>query len=883
MLSRRWLVPLFLATGLIVGCGDSEPPTGPSTGAGAGGGEGGSGGQGMGGGIATACIGAQGTGSEGTDSWQDGSFSSSVAIDDASSCTRTYTLSTTAPLRDNQPENPRVFSELEGQPVIRTNNAMFDALYALALQEVRDDSVDAISDGSFNGGQPLPCPSGGCFETGRLWKYVWTRDTSYSAALGLAAIDPLRTKNSLLFKLSPRRDGSRPEIVQDTGTGGSYPISSDRVVWAMGAWELLKYLEGDERQGFLDVAYEAIANTAERDRNVVWDPSDGLYRGEQSFLDWREQSYPSWTATDTVQIGMSKALGTNIAHYVLLDVASSLALEKGDGAASDQYAMWAADLRAAIAAELWLDERGLFSTFKTTTLDPSATNQFDLVGSAFSVLHDIGTASQSAQVVSSYPHLEQGAPVIFPQQKDTRIYHNRASWPFATAFWLRAAAKVENAAAIDHGVLSLVRGAAMNLSNMENFEIASGANWLDDGAYSGPVVNSQRQLWSVAGYLSMVHDVVFGLQIAQDGLRFAPRLTNELRSTLFAGADSIALSRFPYKGKRISVVLHLPPAGDDGVLELAGVRVDGEDVGLALIAAADLEDGSVVDVDLAPASAVGDGINLIGAAEVAEYRNIFGPKSPIVTATELVADRVQISWTANGEAPSDVVFNVYRDGQRIAEGLDGSSTSFSDPDSGDHTTTTHCYSIEAVFTLSGNASQHAKPACYWGAASERVQVFGAQGFAASGGQLVNNHGRWHYEEWGAESDTLTIANVTPTTSGTHFIQVLAGNGAGDFTTGITCSVKVVEVWAGDTKVGGGQLYMPHLATWEDWRDSNLVRVELEAGTPYTVVIREDADSGNMSDFSHFALYGGTGGASGRFNNVNIAELKLLALGPGAAL
>ena len=51
-----------------------------------------------------------------------------------------------------------------------------------------------------------------------------------------------------------------------------------------------------------------------------------------------------------------------------------------------------------------------------------------------------------------------------------------------------------------------------------------------------------------------------------------------------------------------------------------------------------------------------------------------------------------------------------------------------------------------------------------------------------------------------------------------------------------------------------------------------------AGKSYTIVIREDESSGNMSDFGHFALYGGTGGTAGRFNRVNIAELKLLAIG-----
>ncbi len=38
------------------------------------------------------------------------------------------------------------------------------------------------------------------FVAGENWPYVWTRDTAYAALLSLAAVDPQRTVNSLLFK-----------------------------------------------------------------------------------------------------------------------------------------------------------------------------------------------------------------------------------------------------------------------------------------------------------------------------------------------------------------------------------------------------------------------------------------------------------------------------------------------------------------------------------------------------------------------------------------------------------------------------------------------------------------------------------------------------------
>src|SRR5690606_27513115 len=130
-------------------------------------------------------------------------------------------------------------------------------------------------------------------------------------------------------------------------------------------------------------AYLALRNTLEHDRRVVFDSADGLYFGEQSFLDWREQTYPDWTAEDVVHIAMSKALSTNLVHLRALELTSALADEVGDDDLSARYAGWASELRDAIRARFWLEEEGLFSTYVTTSLDPAPVRRYDLLGSAF--------------------------------------------------------------------------------------------------------------------------------------------------------------------------------------------------------------------------------------------------------------------------------------------------------------------------------------------------------------------------------------------------------------------------------------------------------------------------------------------------------------------
>ncbi len=810
----------------------------------------------------------------GTDAIEDGNGRATVIVTDRESCQRTYTITTTASLRDGRPDNPRVVTEQGGWPTTRTGNDLFDALHALALEEVRENSVDRIRDFAFDDGRPVPCGDGGCFETGRLWNYVWTRDTAYAVELALAPLDPARARNSLEFKLSERREGGDLQIVQDTGSGGSYPVSSDRVSWALGARALLAVLDGPAREAFAARALEALTNTLEHDRTIVFDPDDGLYRGEQSFLDWREQSYPEWTAQDTVHIAMSKALSTNLLHYHAMRLAADLASERDDATARARYDGWADALREAIRARFWLEDAGMFSTFITTTLDPAPTHRFDLLGSALAVLFDVADETQADRILANYPHYGPGAPVHWPQQQQTPIYHNRGEWPFVTAYWLRAAAHADNDAVATRMVHALLRGAALNLSNMENFEAASGAPWVNEDTSSGPVVNSQRQLWSVAGYLAMVHRVIFGLEARPEGLVVRPYLTATLRRQLFAGTETLVLTDFPYRGRLVDVVLHLPAAtASGGSYSVARVEFNGAPLDGPVLRAEQLETTNRVDVHLESPGASAT----LTERNAADWRDIFQPRTPRIAALSEVGGRLRLDLDRNGET-APVVFHVLRDGVRVAEGLADGTTSWLDPSVNPDADASPCYSLESCFVSSGNCSQHSPPVCWWGRGLVHVQRFGAAALTNAGGTPSTNHGRFHYEAWGDDGHRLQLRGLTPTQSGRHLLQVVYGNGAGAVSTGVTCALKrlVVRDEATGAVVGEGALVMPHLGDWDRWEDSNFVAVDLEVGRTYRVVIESHDDYVNMSSFAHFANYtGGLGGRAGAFNRVNIAELAVL--------
>jgi hypothetical protein len=795
-------------------------------------------------------------------------------------CLYSYTIETTAPLRDNEPQNPRTVNELADWPTVRSRNMMFDALYALALEETRENSVSSIQDHAFNNGQPLPCPTGGCFETGRLWKYVWTRDTAYAVDLGLGSLDPIRAKNSLSFKTSEKRTGGGRQVMQDTGTGGSYPISSDRVVWSIGARKLLHFLSGSARSEFASLALEAMRNTAEHDRKVVYDPQDGLYRGEQSFLDWREQSYPYWVKDNPIHVGMSKSLSTNVGHYVLLDTTAKLAAAAGDSQAATRYSGWASALKTAIDSRLYQSDAKLYAAFIPTHFDQAPNHQYDLLGSALAILEGIPSAQRAKDIVANYPHVGMGAPVLWPQQKQVPIYHNRALWPFVTAYWLRAAARVRNDKAVNLAVRSMIRGSALNLSNMENFEFISGKPWEDDPdkSKSGPVINSQRQLWSVAGYLSLVHDVFFGMRTQDDAIDFQPYITRALRAELFSAADSIVLNNFPYHGKTITVVVKLPKAQSgqtDGAYAISGRSLNGVPLPAGFIPAASLRARNLLEIELVDTPEAASSINLI--SNVSDPKAIYGPLPPNITSVALDNGKIKVDFDAGGESSADIAFNIYRDGQKIGSNVSGQDRSYVDPNSSS-SSASHCYVVESFYKSSKNHSQHSEPICFWGQSFERVISFTADKLKNTGGQASTNHGRYHYEVWGDPGHELELSSFKPSQSGRYLLQVSYGNGSGSGSSGITCAVKNIEVFEGSTSVGQGELMMPQIGDWAAWRDSSMVAVTLAANKDYRIVISESSVSHNMSVFDHFSSYNGEGGKSGTFNRVNISHIKILYLG-----
>ena len=117
------------------------------------------------------------------------------------------------------------------------------------------------------------------------------------------------------------------------------------------AWEV--YLVTGDR-GWLQQSYTVIRNSIEDDQQVVISPETGLARGESTFLDWREQTYPRWM--QPADIYESEAL-VNAVYYRTYRILASMARLLGKSA--QDWDTRASRIQTAINERFWVDEKGL--------------------------------------------------------------------------------------------------------------------------------------------------------------------------------------------------------------------------------------------------------------------------------------------------------------------------------------------------------------------------------------------------------------------------------------------------------------------------------------------------------------------------------------------
>ena len=501
----------------------------------------------------------------------------------------------------------------------------------------------------------------GTLRTGLLWGGVWTRDVSYSSLLSLSYMCPDKVKNSLEVKID--RMG---RIIQDTGTGGSWPCSSDRVVWALSAWNI--YLATGDME-WLKKAYPVITKSLECDDMVVFNPQTGLYRGESSFIDWREQSYPTWA--QPADIYLSECLGTNAAYYGVLKVTADMAAALGYKKDVKKYTQKAEALKQAINDKFWVEEDGYYASYWYGRQNLIRTQHSETLGESFCVLFGIADEERAAKVISSMHVGEFGPPIFSPQIVSQGDYHNNGVWPYVTSFWGKAAAKAENETALMHALACNVRTAALYATNYENYSFNTGNPYTT-------LMNSPNMLWGLSGFMGLFHRTFFGFEFTQEGL-----VMNPFVPTVLAGTRK--LEAFPYRGMSLDITVK--GSGH----EIASCLVDGKEADAFI--PADWTGKHTVEIVM-KGEHKPSFINMVGYIGM--------PETPVVQET---AGKLQ--WKAVEGAAK---YEVLKDGQVAAE---TTSSEWTAKENGE-------YQVRAV-TAKGVHSFTSEPLRYYSDTSIQIQ------------------------------------------------------------------------------------------------------------------------------------------------------------------
>ncbi len=669
---------------------------------------------------------------------------------------------------DKKRTNPdwQLTTDVTAYPQYRSSFPLVDALYNLSLEEMNR----AIEKDS-------------TLRTGKEWAGVWTRDVSYSIILSMAILQNKVARYSLMRKV---KDGM---IIQDTGTGGAYPVSTDRMIWVVAAWEIYK-VSGDRE--WLKTIYPIIKRSLEADLANAIDATTGLVKGESSFLDWREQTYPDWM--EPADIYESQCLGTNAVHYQAHIVLARIAAELKDVQVAARHNGVAGKIKAAINEHLWLADKKYYGQFLYGRNFDLLSSKSEALGEALTILYDIADEVRQRQIVSATPVMEFGIPCIYPQIPNIPPYHNNAVWPFVQSYWTMAAAKAGNEKAVLHGLASIWRPAALFLTNKENFVAST-------GDHASTQINSDNMLWSLSGNIGMVYKVLFGIHYNTSSIVFKPFVPRVL-------GDTRTLKNFRYRNATLDITM----TGYGN--RINSILLDGKPLKNAEVPAS-LAGKHVIDIVLAN-NHVSSEINL-SSHQI----------SPVAPA--LLRDGSVIRWQRSGEGLS---YKIFVNGKYVTMQSD---TTFK-LDANDFRE----YQVIAVDKI-GNESFASEPLVV--VPDDKVIRLEAEDFAPTLESSYNGFSGKGYVKTNLTGNTTLHFSLPVSENGVYAIDFRYANGNGPINTENKCAIRSLLI--------DGQLLsavvLPQRGKdeWSDWGFTNVVIADLKSGE-HEITLTYDQHNTNMN-------------------------------------
>lgn len=667
-------------------------------------------------------------------------------------------------------------NDISQYPQLTTPNTLHAAVYNMAL----DEMVNAVEPDT-------------TLRTGKEWAGVWTRDVSYSIILSMAYLQPEASRISLMKKVD--RLG---RIIQDTGSGGAWPISSDRMIWAVAAYEVYK-VTGDKK--WLEYIYPVIKRSIEDDQATV-NTARGLVKGETSFIDWREQSYPKWM--QTADIYQSEALSTNVVHAAALEVAAKVAEALGKESEANHFLDLRGELVKNINEQLWMTDRGYYAMYFYGRNFPIVNPRAETLGESLAILYDVAPADYAKSITENNPTTPFGAAIFYPQISDMPSYHNNALWPFVAAYWALANAKVENEEGVIQAIGSIFRPAALFCTNKENFNLDNGDIYTE--------LNSSNMLWCLSGNLAMTYRILFGIQYNDNSLTFKPFVPKALAGTRH-------LQGYPYRGAKLNITV------EGYGSEIKSFTIDGKQHA-PVLEAKNLK--GTHDIHIVMAN------NEVTPLKVNEVPNAKAPLTPITwiennelhwNPIEYIGHYVVLRNGVRIKTTHQTSFKLETEGeyQVIGVSTDGVKSFASEPRSNAATVT---------FEVPGEANTMNSPEISY-APETPIEGFYGDGFAET------DH---------KSQPIKVVANITAT--GKYAITLRYSNGNGPVNTENKCAIRTVTV--NGEKAGVVVMPTRGVANWDDWGITNSLIVNLEAGN-HEIAITFTGSDENMNIATNHAL------------------------------
>jgi len=567
------------------------------------------------------------------------------------------------------------------------------------------------------------------------------------------------------------------------------------MTWALAAWEI--YVVTGDRD-WLEYAYDVIKASAAADLKTVHNRVTGLIRGESSFLDWREQTYPRWM--DPRDIYTSQNLGTNAVHCRTYEILAEMAEILGNS--GDKYREAAEAIKTGMNTYLWLPDKGYYGQYLYGRNFLSLSPKSESLGEALAVLFNIADKLQQNQIIERTPVLTFGIPCIYPQIPDIPPYHNNGIWPFVCAYWTWAAGKATNMIAVEHGIASIYRPAVLFLTNKENMVAAT-------GDYMGTEINSDRQLWSVAGNLALVYRVFFGMSFTPDALTLAPVIPEAYGGTRM-------LKNFRYRDAMFTITVK----GFGS--EIASIVMDGKPTGSAIIPG-DIKGEHHLEITMANDDQSLRPINLV--------ENGFSPETPVVSISD-----AYLHW---GVTDAAATYLIYQNGELLGEDSTGTFPLPQETYYGE-------YQV-LVVDKNGTQSFLSEPIDYVPADNIPVQV---QPKHKSVQRRYPGYSGKGYVELLKDKNQRVRFVAKIQEPGRYSIDFRYANGHGPINTNNKCAIRTLLL--NGEIIGAVVLPQRGVQNWADWGYSNALAVYLSKGKHELSLAFIDANN-NMNQEVNSAL------------------------------